>query len=123
MLGLYGFSAYSASKFAVEGLAQSLRNELSITKAKVCVLYPPDTDTPMLEKENLDKPEVTKAISDGVLQSPEYVAKAALKGIAKGTYEIVPGFKNRVNCFLIRHFPTITRIVLDRTAKQVTAKA
>jgi len=31
LVGLYGYSAYAASKFAVVGMAQSLRQELSDT--------------------------------------------------------------------------------------------
>ena len=37
LLGLYGYSAYSASKFAVVGLAQVLHMEVSVGVACVCV--------------------------------------------------------------------------------------
>lgn len=123
LLGLYGFTAYSASKFAIEGLAQSLRNELAIGKSKVCVLYPPDTDTPMLAAENAYKPAVTKALSEGVVLSAEYVADAALKGIADGKYQIIPGFRTKLNCFLIQHFPGLMRRYLDFVARTIAAKS
>jgi hypothetical protein len=42
----------------------------------VCVAYPPDTDTPGLEQENLTKPKETHLISeDGGLAKPEDVGR------------------------------------------------
>ena len=45
-IGLIGFAAYSASKFGLVGLSEVLRNELRPRGIRVCVLCPPDTDTP-----------------------------------------------------------------------------
>lgn len=50
--GLRGFAhlaGYSASKFAVVGFAQALRDELSGTGVQVKVLCPPPGDTPMVK--------------------------------------------------------------------------
>ena len=73
-VGIFGFSAYSPSKFAVVGLAQVLRMELQAHGIFVSVAYPPDTDTPGFEEENKCKPEETKLISEtaGLFQ-PEQV--------------------------------------------------
>jgi 3-dehydrosphinganine reductase len=48
-IGIYGYTAYSASKFALRGFAESLRMELAPHNVFVSVNYPPDTATPQLE--------------------------------------------------------------------------
>jgi 3-dehydrosphinganine reductase len=63
-LGVFGFSAYSPSKFALVGLAQVLRMELQPHGVCVSVAYPPDTDTPGFAEENTQKPEETRMISE-----------------------------------------------------------
>ncbi|VEU41197.1 unnamed protein product [Pseudo-nitzschia multistriata] len=82
-LGIYGYTAYSASKFALRGLAEALHMELAPRNVSVQVVFPPDTDTPGFEIENLDKPAVTRVISEtSGLFSPEAVAKALLDSMA-----------------------------------------
>ena len=41
LIGLYGYTAYSSSKFALRGLAESLRGELKPYQIKVAIVYPP----------------------------------------------------------------------------------
>lgn len=48
-MALYGYTAYSASKYAVRGLAEVLDMELKTHNIRVSVSFPPDTDTPMLQ--------------------------------------------------------------------------
>ena len=40
---MYGYSAYSASKFAIRGLAESLQMEVAPHNIGVCISFPPDT--------------------------------------------------------------------------------
>jgi 3-dehydrosphinganine reductase len=47
-MGLIGHSSYAPSKFAIVGLAECLRMEAKDDNIRVSVIYPPDTDTPML---------------------------------------------------------------------------
>ncbi len=70
--GIFGMSSYSASKFALRGLAEALRMECKPFGITVSLAFPPDTDTPMLAAENLVKPLETKAISGdaGTLGTP-----------------------------------------------------
>ncbi|MEM8930965.1 MAG: SDR family NAD(P)-dependent oxidoreductase, partial [Acidobacteriota bacterium] len=46
LLGVYGLSAYCASKFAIRGFTESLRYELKPHGVSVSLLCPPDTETP-----------------------------------------------------------------------------
>lgn len=80
LVGLYGYTAYSPSKFALRGLAESLRGELKPCGIKVSIVYPPDTDTPQLAAENKTKPPETKAITATAdTWSAEGVRKKLLK--------------------------------------------
>ncbi|CAN0297678.1 unnamed protein product [Discosporangium mesarthrocarpum] len=80
-IGLYGFTAYSASKFAIVGLAQALQMEVKCYGIAVSVSYPPDTDTPGFEVENTGKPEVTRLISEGGgIFSPQQVGQQLSEG-------------------------------------------
>lgn len=77
--GIYGYSAYSAGKWAVRGLAEAVSMELVGTNVRTMISYPPDTDTPGLKQENETKPEETKLISGTAgLHSPESVGKALI---------------------------------------------
>ncbi|MEO0645782.1 MAG: SDR family oxidoreductase [Cyanobacteria bacterium J06650_10] len=94
LLGLYGYSAYGASKFAVRGLAESLRAELKPEGIQVAIAYPPDTDTPQLLAENKTKPAATKEITaTAKLWQPEAVATVVLQGMEKGKFVISPGLE------------------------------
>ena len=50
-VGIFGYTAYSASKFALRGLAEALQMELRPLGAAVTLAFPPDTDTPGLAFE------------------------------------------------------------------------
>lgn len=54
-IGIYGYTAYSATKFALRGLAEALQMELKPYNIYVTVSYPPDTDTPGFKEELKDK--------------------------------------------------------------------
>lgn len=86
-LGICGFTAYSASKFALRGFAESLQMEVKPFNISVTVSYPPDTNTPGLAKEQELKPPETKAISEtaGVFEA-NYVAKRIIEDALLGKF-------------------------------------
>ncbi len=92
LMGLFGYTTYSPSKFALRGLAEALRAELDDENIGISIVYPPDTETPMLEEENKIKPEETKLIT-GVVKtwSAEAVADCIMRGISRGAFAITPG--------------------------------
>lgn len=94
LIGLYGYSSYSPTKFALHGLAQALRSELKPTGIRVSVVYPPDTDTPQLAEENLTKPVETKKIAGTArVMQPEIVARSIVKGVGANHFTITPGLE------------------------------
>ena len=94
LIGLYGYTAYSSSKFALRGLAESLRGELKPHQIKVSIVYPPDTDTPQLVAENKTKPPETKLITETAqLWTAEGVAQEIIQGMVQKKFAIAPGWE------------------------------
>lgn len=94
LIGIYGYTAYAASKFALRGLAEALRAELRPDGVGVSIVYPPDTDTPQLAEENKTKPLVTQRITaQGGMWQPDAVARAILRGVRRGRFAITPGWQ------------------------------
>ena len=118
-IGVFGYTDYCASKFAVVGLSEALRQELRRYGITVAVLCPPDTDTPGLANEDAAKPAETKAVSAGArLMQPDDVARALIRGIKRGTFMIVPGGEGKLAYFMKRHFPAVVDRVMRRRIRK-----
>lgn len=118
-MGIYGYTAYAASKYAMTGFSDALRQELIDYGIGITVLFPPDTDTPQLHEENKIKPAETKAIAGEVkTMTAEAVARTLLVGIAKRKYHVVPGAMGRFTYFMYRHAPWAIRFVIDGELKK-----
>ena len=61
-IGFVGYSQYCASKYALRGLADALRNEFLLYDITVQIYYPGNMDTPGFENEEKTKPDETRAI-------------------------------------------------------------
>ncbi|KAI7850008.1 hypothetical protein BDC45DRAFT_469122 [Circinella umbellata] len=100
MLGLLsfaGYSAYSPTKFAIRGLADTLRNELKRYNIDVHIFFPGNIDSPGYVVENSTKPEVTKTIEGASpAMDPKECAKALLSGLYSGHYMITTEFIGEV---------------------------
>jgi len=115
LVGIYGYTAYAASKFAVSGFSEALRQELLPSGIRVSVVYPPDTDTPQLAFENRTKPAATRAVAGNIAPlSAEEVAESLLRGVARGRFRIIPGRQAQLTAFALRHFPVLARWLMDR---------
>ena len=92
-IGVYGYTAYTPTKFALRGLAESLRMELKPHGISVSVSYPPDTDTPQLAGEAGLRPSETALISgDAKMFSAEAVAADIIDGLKRRAFRIYTGF-------------------------------
>ncbi len=72
-LGVFGYTAYSASKFAVRGFTEALRIELKPYNIAVSMVIPNDTDTPQLEDDRELQPLETK-ITEGMVK-PKHISR------------------------------------------------
>jgi len=94
LIGLFGYTPYSPTKFALRGFAEALHAELRHQGISVSIAYPPDTDTPQLIAENRTKPAETAFMTSRAgLWSAEAVAESIMKGLARDAFAITPGFE------------------------------
>lgn len=95
LIGIYGLGAYSATKFALRGLAEALAMETKHYGINVTLALPADTDTPGFENEQKSKPQATKEIcSGGGLFKPEQVAKKLIDDALSGNFFSILGLES-----------------------------
>jgi len=112
--GVYGYSGYGASKYAVRGLTDVLRSEMKPRGIDLHIVFPPDTETPQLEFEKELKPPETKAIAGASsVLSADQVADEILTGIRKGRYVIIPGFEGKLLYRLINLLGNLVYPIID----------
>ena len=119
-MGIFGYSSYGPAKFAVRGLAETLRAELRSDNIGVSIAYPPDTETPMLEAERKTMPPETKLIcSLAKAWSADAVADCILQAVRRNSFAITPG----LTLTLMHRFPgmiiPLLRWYCDRLVKSV----
>src|SRR5882672_6359485 len=95
LIGPPGQTAYSASKFAVRGFSESLREELRSTSVKVTSVHPAGISTPIAENARAgeasraeDREQAKERFKKVATIPPEQAARTIVKGIL--------GNKNRV---------------------------
>jgi len=112
-----GYCAYSGSKYAVAGFAESLRMELKPKGVRVTLFYPGTTDTPGLKNENDGKPAAVWAMeSDSSFSKthhPDDVARTLARSIERGRFENFPGIDVWFIWWMYRHFPGLSRWIAD----------
>ncbi|XP_009397556.2 3-dehydrosphinganine reductase TSC10A [Musa acuminata AAA Group] len=93
-VGVYGYTAYSATKFGLRGLAEALQHEVIMDNIHVTLIFPPDTDTPGLAEELKRRPEITNVIaaSSGGMKADD-VAQKALNGIKSAQFVVPCNFE------------------------------
>lgn len=112
--GVYGYSGYGASKYAVRGLTDVLRSEMKPRGIDFHIVFPPDTETPQLEFEKDLKPPETKAIAGASsVLTAEQVADEILTGVQKGKYVIIPGFEGKLLYRLVNLLGNLVYPIID----------
>ena len=122
LLGIYGYSAYGASKYAIRGLSDVLRAELKPYGVNVSVIFPSDTDTPQLAFDESLKSPITREIGGGKVVSAASVAASLINGIARNQYLIIPGFDNMFLYRLSELLGSTTYFVMDQIIAQAMRK-
>ncbi|EZA60332.1 hypothetical protein DMN91_010553 [Ooceraea biroi] len=117
LLGVFGYSAYSSTKFALRGLAESVAMELQPYNISVTLCLPPDTDTPGFAIEEQSKPLETKLISQtAALVMPEEVAEQLFKDALTGKFFStvgVAGFIQSTLCSGMSPITSFSELVLQ----------
>jgi 3-dehydrosphinganine reductase len=121
--GGFGYTAYGASKFAVRGFTEGLRQEMKPFGIGVTVVYPSDTDTPQLAYENKFKPVETKALANFTgAMAPEKVAEIVLRGIERGQYTIFSAFEEKFWIQVNRLSPYLLQFIIDTIVADAVKK-
>lgn len=90
-LGIYGYTGYSAAKYAVMGFTEALRFEMKPAGVLVSVVCPPDTETPALAHEHTLRPHETHVIAGNIKPVPaDVVGKAIVRATGKSTFYVIP---------------------------------
>jgi len=84
--GMSSCSAYSASKFACRGFAESLRKELDNTNIKSTIVHPFVINTGMFH--NTKTPKGLYKMFSSLLE-PDYAAQEILNGVAMGQVRLI----------------------------------
>jgi len=116
--GIYGYTAYAPTKFAITALAECLRMEGIAHGIRVTVVFPPDTETPMLEYERMHAPAETRAITAGAQKlSAAAVAQAFVRGMVRGNFEVYCNAEGRLLRVFKALLPSVYYRLLDRMAR------
>lgn len=107
-----GQVAYSASKFAIKGFSDSLREELRLSNISVALVHPGGVATQIAHNAKAPDNFTNEAIQDGIRQtqkvltlSPEVAADRIVKGIIKRKKRILIGKDAKAIAFMYRLFP------------------
>lgn len=106
---VFGFNIYTSTKYALKGLAESLRIELMPHNIRVSLVCPGFTETPMLDQadEIASNSELLQKLCHydrASAQSPDEVAKKTMEGVKKGDFLITTSFKGFLAGLLARGF-------------------
>lgn len=120
LIGVFGYSAYAPAKYAVRGLAETLRSELAPHGIVVACAYPPDTRTPGFDAENELKPPETERISAAIKpREADAVARAIVRGIEKDRLVITADAQTAALARGAGLLGPYVRWSMDRTVRRV----
>jgi len=133
-IGFPGFTAYSASKFAVRGFSEALRRELADTSIRVHYVAPRATRTALVT----DRVHAMNVALGVAMDPPEAVARAIVKALQRERRELAIGFPERLFAKLnglipalvdralgkqlatIRHYASATQAISRDAARRPT---
>ncbi len=120
LIGVFGYSAYAPAKYAVRGLAETLRVELAPYGIVVACAYPPDTKTPGFERESVLKPPETARISEAIEpRDVDTVAQAIVRGIERDRVVITADLQTAALARAAGMLRPYLRVTMDRTVRKV----
>jgi 3-dehydrosphinganine reductase len=122
LTGVFGYAAYCSSKFALVGLTEVLRVELARAGVRVHLVCPPEFDSPMVEALDRERTPENRAQTLTIPKTTiDVIVRETLAGIARDRFLILPGTWTKLAVFGIRHFPAMTRAVVDMRLRALPA--
>ncbi len=109
IVGVAGQSAYSASKFAVRGLSESLHEELADTDVSVTVVHPGCIKTSIIDDATIHDADSVDRIHDYFSKhgcEPDVVARRIVDAVEDNTHRLLVTAESRAFDWLRRITPT-----------------
>lgn len=106
-------ATYSATKFAIVGFTRALRMELAPYNVKVMTLLPSLTDTDMVKD--------LRKFRGVIPMTSKQVAEACIRGINKGSSEVLVGWQSYLAVWCNRVSPSLLDQILKVTAPKVAS--
>ncbi len=111
LAGVYGRSAYCASKFGIRGFSEALHLELINSKVGVTLVYPGSIQTNIASHSrawnNPKEKEKARAVQAKASKiSPSKAAKIIIRGIRRNKVRILIGAEVKALDFMVRLFPS-----------------
>lgn len=123
-IGSFGYTAYCSSKFALVGLTETLRCELTPQNITLHLVCPGEFESPMVDELNTYRTHENKVLTQTVpVLSLDLVADEVMAGIRKNRYLIIPGRTARLVEKASRFLPAITRWVTDMKIRAIYRKS
>jgi len=117
--GVFGYTAYCASKHAVKGFTESLYYELKPQGVRVQLICPPEFDSPMVDAMNENRSPENMAQTQQIPKEPvEVIVRDTLKAIDSGRYHTITGLRATLMGFSMQHFPGVGRWMSNRIISQ-----
>jgi 3-dehydrosphinganine reductase len=119
LVGMFGYTSYCATKYALVGFSECLRSELKRFNMKVTLVCPPEVKTPFLDEEAKTLPPEARVVKNfSGLMTPEQAAQAIVRGIKNRKFLVVPGIAAKFLFFQHR----ISNGLLTRTPSDIIIK-
>ncbi|MEM0953623.1 MAG: SDR family NAD(P)-dependent oxidoreductase [Pseudomonadota bacterium] len=128
LIGVPTQSAYNASKFAVRGYTEALRQELADSQISVCCVHPGGVKTNIARAARSGRPDGRKPpfsdqFEDITRTTPDQAAQVILRAITKWKPRLVIGLDGKFIAFVARMFPAsypqIFKFLLGVTASKM----
>ena len=114
LLAVHGYASYCASKHAVIGLSDTLRQELKPLGIRVQVVCPGEFESPMVTELNTYRSRENRTVVGTLPTMPlGRVADDVIAGMERGAHRIIPGTMVRALEHVNRWLPGLTRTITD----------
>ncbi|HVU04950.1 MAG TPA: SDR family NAD(P)-dependent oxidoreductase [Polyangiaceae bacterium] len=119
LTGVFGYTAYCASKHALLGVSDALRVELAPRGILVQVACPGEFDSPMVEALDRTRTPENRAHTLALPRTDmAEIVRDLIRAMEGDRFLTVPGRRARLFAFGLRHFPGIGRRVGDRKVRE-----
>jgi len=125
LIGFYGQSAYSASKFAVRGFTEALRLEMEETNVAVTLVFPGGVKTGIHKASRneyhltpQEKNQGREDMEAHLKSTPVQAAEKIVKGIKQGSQRVLIGLDARLIDYLARFLPEHYDLYMEMAKKK-----